>query len=147
MDSLTFSYTQLVVVIGFLAILAELVLGIQTGFDFLLLGSILVVSGTVGEAFKNIWITLGMSSILAVCYIAFGRNLIRQKIIYTTHKTNIDRLVGKQGIVIRSITPDTAGMVRIDDEDWRATSDTVIYEKEKSTVVSVEGVTLKVQKV
>jgi len=147
MESLTFSYTQLVVMIGFLAILAELVLGIQTGFDFLLLGSILVVSGTVGEAFKNIWLTLGMSSVLAFLYIAFGRNIIRQKIIVTTHKTNIDNVVGKHGIVIRSITPDTAGLVRIDDEDWRAASDTVLYEKDKCTVSSVEGVTLKVQKV
>jgi membrane protein implicated in regulation of membrane protease activity len=147
MNTISLSYPQLVVIIGFLAILGELVLGIQTGFDLLLLGSILVVSGTVGEACANIWVTLGFSSVLAFCYIAFGRNLIRQKIIYTTHKTNVDRLAGKHGIVVRTITPDTAGIIRIDDEDWRATSGSVIYEKEKCTVVSIEGVTLRVQKV
>jgi len=147
MDVFSFSYTQLVVIIGFLAILAELLLGIQTGFDLLLLGSILVVAGTIGEFLQNIWMTLGISSILAFLYIVFGRNIVRQKIIVTTHKTNIDQIVGKKGVVVRTITPDTAGLIRIDDEDWRATSTFVMYEKEKCTVVSVEGVTLKVQKV
>ena len=66
-------------------------------------------------------------------------------IVITKH-TNIDKLIGDTGVVIRSITPDTAGMVRLGDEDWRASSPEIIYEKEKVEVLNIEGVTLKVFK-
>ena len=45
------------------------------------------------------------------------------------------------------MTPDTAGMVRLGDEDWRASAEDVIYEKEKVEVVGIEGVTLLVKKI
>jgi len=64
-----------------------------------------------------------------------------------SYKTNIDKLIGQKAVVVRSITPDTAGLVRINDEDWRASSDDVLFEKDKCTVDSVEGVTLLVSKV
>lgn len=144
---LPITYPQLFVIIGFVLVLAELIVGIQTGFDLVLIGSIIIIGGLLGIAASNFTITLIVSAILAFVYIAFGRNFIKQKIVVITHKTNIDKLVGKKGVVIRSITPDTTGMVRLDDEDWRAASDEVVHEKDKIEVVSIEGVTLKVKKI
>jgi len=63
-----------------------------------------------------------------------------------THSTNIDKLIGKKGVVVRSITPDTAGMVRLEDEDWHAISDEVLYEKDQIKVETISGVSLKVTK-
>jgi membrane protein implicated in regulation of membrane protease activity len=139
--------SQIIVIVGLCLILAELFLGIATGFELVLIGSILITGGFAGIATDNYVVTLVISIILSIIYIAFGRRLIKSKIIVTTHKTNIDKLIGQKAVVIRSITPDTPGLVRINDEDWRASSSDILFEKDKCTVNSVEGVTLLVSKV
>lgn len=106
-----------------------------------------MVGGVVGMAFGNATLSLVISAALSLAYIAFGRTFVKRRIIVITHNTNIDKLIGQKGIVIRSITPTTPGLVRLSDEDWRATSDQVLYEKDKIEVLSIEGVTLKVKKV
>lgn len=138
---------QTLVIIGLFLILTELFLGIVTGFDLVLIGSILVLSGFTGVYFDNYVVALVISTLLSILYIAFGRSLVKRKIIITTHKTNIDKLIGQKAVVIRSITPDTPGLVRLGDEDWRASSEDVLFEKDKCTVISVEGVTLLVSKI
>jgi membrane protein implicated in regulation of membrane protease activity len=137
---------QVLVIGGLILILAELFVGIQTGFDLVLLGSILVLGGLSGWISSSLYVSLGVSTVLSLMYIVYGRTFVKNRIVILTHKTNIDKLIGKVGVVVRSITPDTAGMIRLDDEDWRATSEEVIYEKEKAEVQMIEGVTLKVKK-
>jgi len=137
---------QMFIVIGLLLALLELVMGIATGFDLVLVGTILIIGGFLGNIFQNTYITLGSSIVLGVAYLWFGRSFIKQKLIIVTKHTNIDKLISKTGVVVRSITPDTAGMVRVGDEDWRASSDDVLYEKDKITVKMIEGVTLIVKK-
>ena len=73
-------------------------------------------------------------------------NKIRQKITTVTKKTNIDKLIGANGVVVRSVTPDTAGLVRVNDEDWRASAEEILYERDAVTVEGIEGVTLIVRK-
>jgi membrane protein implicated in regulation of membrane protease activity len=141
-----FSFHQLFVIVGLLLALLELVLGVATGFDLVLVGTILIISGVVGGIFGNIYITLGNSILLGISYLFFGRSFVKKKIIVITHHTNIDKLIGQTGIVIRSITPDTPGLIRLADEDWRASSDEIIYEKAKVEVQNIEGVTLIVKK-
>jgi len=138
---------QVMVIIGLLLVALELFAGVQMGFDLVLIGSILFVSGFAGMAGGGINLSLVMATIISVLYIVFGRQVIRSKIIVSTKHTNIDRLAGKKGVVVRTITPDTAGMVRLEDEDWRAIADEVIYEKEKVEALAVEGVSLKVVKI
>lgn len=137
---------QTLVIGGLLLVMAELMMGVAMGFDLVLIGSILVIGGLVGMV-TNWELALAISTILSVVYIAYGRTLVKSKVIVLTHKTNIDKLIGKRAVVVRSITPDTAGLVRIDDEDWRAKSDEVVYEKDKVEIEAIEGVTLKVRKI
>ncbi len=87
-----------------------------------------------------------LATALSILYIAVGRKRIRQKITTITKKTNIDKLIGANGVVVRSITPDTPGLVRVDDEDWRASAEEIIYERDGIIVESIEGVTLRVRK-
>ncbi|MFC1653786.1 NfeD family protein [Patescibacteria group bacterium] len=143
MISLTVS--QLLVLFGLILVIAELFVGIEAGFDLVLIGSILFIGGFTG-IYTNTTIALVVSTILSILYISYGRTLIKKKVIVMTHKTNIDKLLGKKGVVIRSITPDTAGLVRLDDEDWRASSTETLFEKDKIVVESLTGVTLKVKK-
>ena len=110
MDQLV-TIPQLFVIVGLLLVLAELLVGIQSGFDLLLIGSILIVSGFAGMLVDSTELMLVLATALSILYIAVGRKRIRQKITTVTKKTNIDKLIGAGGVVVRSITPDTAGLV------------------------------------
>ena len=134
---------QTIVIFGLGLALAELVIGIEAVFDLVVIGGSLVLSGLLGTV-TGLTVTLVAAAVLVVIYFFFGRRLVKTRLIVTTKKTNIDKLIGKTGVVIRSITPDTPGLVRIDDEDWRARADQALFEKDKIVVESIEGVTLKV---
>lgn len=145
MDSIV-TLPQLFIISGMILLFTELVIGLQAGFDLVLIGSILILSGIVGILTGNVTLMLILASVLSIAYIAVGRNMIRQKITVITKKTNIDKLMGSTGLVVRSITPDTAGIVRVNDEDWRATSSQVLYEKDQVKITGLEGVTVHVEK-
>lgn len=146
MEQFSVTIPQIFVVIGLLLMLAELVLGIQTGLDLLLIGSILVISGFVGIFTGSEAVMLILAIALSILYIAVGRKKIRQRITTVTNKTNIDKLVGNTGLVMRAISPDTPGMVRVNDEDWRASAEEVLYERDPVIIEGIEGVTLIVRK-
>jgi len=137
----------MLVMLGMVLILAELIVGIQTGFDLVLIGSILIIGGFGGIWLDSLTVALVMSAFLSFLYIFWGRKIVKQKVVVMSHNTNIDKLHGKTGVIIRTVTSDTAGMVRLDDEDWRAVSDELIYEKEKVKIKSIEGVSLIVEKI
>jgi len=146
MDTLTTYLPQIFVVMGLLLILAELVIGIQTGFDMLLIGSILVLSGLIGILTGSEMLMLVLAIGLSVLYIAVGRKKIRRKITTITTKTNIDKLIGSTGTVVRAISPDSAGIIRVNDEEWRASADEVLYERDTVVIEAIEGVTVIVHK-
>ena len=133
------SLPQVFIVAGLVAILAETVIGVSTGFDLLLIGTILIIGGGVGLLTGSVPVTLIVSVALTLLYLAVFRSQLRKKLLKVTHHTNVDKLIDQTGVVIRTITPDTAGLVRVDDEDWRAASDTVLYEKAKVTVPVTNG--------
>ena len=148
MELFNISLPQIFVIIGLLMILAELIVGIDTGFDLLLIGSIFVISGLVGSIFQagGIWLTVILAIILSVVYIFFFRSRIKRRITVSTKRTNIDKLIGATGTVVRQISPETAGIVRVNDEQWRASADEVLYDGDIIVINAVEGVTLLVQK-
>ena len=61
-------------------------------------------------------------------------------------KTNIDAVIGKRGIVYHRITKIEAGFVKVENEEWRASSQEDIEEGEEIEVIGVKGVTLQVRK-
>ena len=136
---------QLMVILGLVLALAELVIGIDAGFDLVVIGSILVISGLLGTV-TGLSVALVCATVLVGLYFFFGRRLIKSRLIVTTKKTNIDKLIGKTGIVIRVITADISGLVRVDDEDWRAAAETTLPANSRVVVQSIEGITLKVSR-
>lgn len=146
MENLIGILPEIFIVVGLLMVLAELILGIQTGFDLLLIGSIMVISGFVGILTGSELLMLMLAIGLSVVYIAIGRKKIRQKITTVTKKTNIDRLVGAYGIVVKDVNPDSAGIIRVDDEQWRAAAEEVLYTGDPVVIEAIEGVTVIVRK-
>ena len=106
----------------------------------------MIVSGLLGILTGSVPLMLAVAAGLSVLYIVFGRRKIRAKISTTAKKTNIDKLVGATGTVVRSINPDTAGIVRVDDESWRAAAEEVLYEGDTVRIESIDGVTVLVRK-
>jgi len=143
---MVFTLSELFILAGIIFIASELFVGIQTGFDLVLVGISLILGGGLGILSQSQYLATVSTIILFVAYILFGRSTVKRKIIIMTHSTNIDKLIGKKGVVVRSITPNTAGMVRLEDEDWRAISDEVLYEKDQIKVQTISGVSLKVTK-
>lgn len=60
-------------------------------------------------------------------------------------RTNADRLIGKEGVVIVPIDPmEGKGQVKVDGQVWSAKSESAISEGKKVTVRAIEGVKLVV---
>lgn len=137
--------TNFLLATGLLLILAELIAGIDTGFDLVLIGSILIISGLLNLLLPNPTTTLIFAALLSAVYILIGRKLIRKNTSIKTHKTNIDSLIGKKGTVLETITKSSAGLVKVEDEKWRAKAEKRIEKNSEVEIISIEGVTVIVK--
>ena len=62
--------------------------------------------------------------------------------------TNVYRLIGKEGIVLEDINPlSYTGKVKVAGQIWSAVADTDLPKDSKITVLSIDGVKLKVEAV
>lgn len=144
-----FTATQLIqgmIIAGMALFGVTLLIGIDVGIDLLLVGSIMIVSGFVGLWTNNLTVALVLASILSVLYVIYGRSVIKQKLVVRTQSTNIDKLIGQTGTVKRAIQAGEYGSVKVDDEEWRATSSEEIAVGTKVTIVALQGVTVEVKK-
>lgn len=144
MDQSTNNY--ILIITGIIAIIAELLLGVVTGFDMLIIGVVLILAGGIGLLTNSFMTALVATIILSLAYVIMGRKFVKQKISIATTATNSDALLGKKGKVFKKITPHLPGQVKVDGEIWRAASKTTIDEGSMVTVQSVSGVTLTVEK-
>ena len=139
----------LLVVVGGLMIVAEVLLGAATGFDFALVGLSLAAGGGLGLAFESAKVGLFAAGALAFLYLAFLRSRIRSKFMAPGLPSNVDAILGKKAIVTMRITPDAAGQVKVGHETWRAALSSAAKEAREAgdsvSVESVEGVTLIVR--
>lgn len=146
MFGLEISPFLLFIIAGLILIASELLIGIEAGFDLVLLGTILIISGITGNFTGDLTSSIITAAVLSVVYIAFGRQIVKRKLTVKTQKTNIDNMIGKIGTVLTKISPDSAGQIKLDSEKWRASADQTINPDEKVKVVSIEGVTMHVEK-
>ena len=134
----------ILITLGIVSIIVEVVLGAALGFELLILGIIMIISGGVGTLFSSFTIALITFLVLTTLYIAAGRKFIRNKFNIATTATNIDDVMGKKGTVVKEIEAGKYGQVKIDGETWRATSEQHQKVGSHVTVESVSGVTITV---
>jgi len=137
--------SQAFLVIGLMLVLLALFIGDELGLDFLMIGSILLLSGLVGLATGSVEITLLIATILSILYFFLIRRYVKRKLSKAGPLLNTDRLIGSQAQVIHKITPKNAGRVVIDDEEWRATSSHTLNVNSNVKVTNISGVTLVVE--
>jgi len=135
--------------LGGLMILAEVLMGAATGFDFALVGLSLAVGGGLGLFFESTLVALFSAGALSFLYLALFRSRIRSKLITPGLPSNADAIPGKRAVVTIQITPDAPGQVKLNDEVWRAVLSPAVLEPRQpgdSVIVeSVDGVTLIVR--
>ena len=72
-----------------------------------------------------------------------GRPMVRRFQQQRITPSNVDAVVGREGIVLETIDPvQNTGRVRIGSEEWRARADDQIQSGERVCVLGVEGATL-----
>jgi membrane protein implicated in regulation of membrane protease activity len=132
--------------IGLFLVLLELLLGVVTGLDLVFVGSAFILGGLITWPFSSWVITLIVTSIICIAYVALGRRYIHKRIAVGKTVSNIDAIIGKSGIVLKSITRNIDGRVKVGNEQWRARAEEDIKEGDEIVVTGVRGVTLIVDK-
>ena len=137
------------IALGGLMILAEVLMGAATGFDFALVGLSLAVGGGLGLFFESALVALFSAGALSFLYLALFRSRLRSKLITPGIPSNVDAILGSRAIVTMQIAPDSAGQVRVGHEIWRAVLSPSVQEPREPgaavVVESVDGVTLIVR--
>jgi membrane protein implicated in regulation of membrane protease activity len=109
--------------IGAAMILLEILLGAVSGFDFLLMGSAILIGGAVGLLSGSGAAGMVTAGVLAILYVAFGRRRLRSRLRRPGIPSNTDALLGAEVLVIEETGCDQAGRVRHEGEEWRALID------------------------
>jgi len=132
--------------IGLLMVLLELFVGVETGLDMVFLGSAFIIGGLITWPFHSWVLTLIITLIICIAYLALGRRYVHRWTATRKEKTNIDAIIGKNGIVLQSLTPGVKGLVKVDNEEWRAEAEESIEKGEVIVVKAISGITLNVEK-
>ena len=147
--TMSVDWNWLLLLAGAFLILLEVALGGFAGFDLVLIGSAFVVGGVAGMVLGNPVIGFVVASALCVVYVAVGRRWVRARIKVRGVSSNIDALVGQQGLVTQRVAEHAPGQIKVKDETWRAIPApgmTGPFEPGAVvTVTGVEGVTLQVR--
>ena len=134
------------VVAGLVLVLLELVIGVETGLDLVFIGSAFILGGLVSWLFHSWWLTLIVTGVICVAYVALGRRYVHRWTAVSKAKTNIDAIIGREGIVLKNIAKNVDGLVKVGNEQWRARAEEDIKQGDEIVVTSVSGVTLIVEK-
>lgn len=94
----------------------------------------------------NIFIQFGVFSVGGVLLLIFTKPTLTRLLKTKQEKTNLDRIIGMKGIVIKDITPITNGEVKVDGKVWTATSSDNLKEGDIVEVLEINSVKLKVKK-
>jgi len=140
----------LLVIAGVLCLAAELALGAVTGFDLALVGASLAAGGLFGLIAQSWQTGLLSAALFSLGYFVLFRRWLKSRLLVKNQASNVDAVLGKTAVVTKRIGPaHDCGLVKVGSEEWRAE----LAEPESAAreiganvqVVSVEGVTLKVQ--
>ena len=95
----------------------------------------------------SLWIQLAIFVVVSTISLLLTRKIVAKFKINDGEKTNLDRVIGKIGIVTEDIDKLVVGEVKVDGKKWSAISDKKINVGSKVEILSIDGVKLKVKEV
>lgn len=93
------------------------------------------------------WLEISLFVVLTLVLFFFTRPLVMRYFKVNEIKTNVDSIIGQEGIVIERIESSGKGRVKLRLNDWAAISRETIEVDERIRVLDVEGATLIVEKI
>ena len=95
----------------------------------------------------QIMIQVGVFVIVSILSFLAIRPIAKKFFSSSNVKTNLDRVIGKIGIVTEEISKLNPGEVKVDGKKWTAISDKKIKKDSKVEILAIEGVKLLVKEV
>ena len=133
-------YIWLIVVIG-LAILEMMTVSLVSIW-FVLSGVLAMISTFFTN---NITIQIAIFAVFGVTFMILTRKIVK-KIAPNKIKTNIDRIVGMQGTVIKEIKKNNPGEVKVDGKVWTAISKETIPVDSPVKILEINSTKLTVER-
>ncbi len=103
----------------------------------------LVLSFFIDEFFVQFLVFVILGTILLITTRDYLLKLLNKH----KEKTNLDRVVGMEGLVTQEISKNNPGEVKVDGKRWTAISDKKIKIDSTVKVLEIDGVKLKVEEV
>ena len=126
----------IIIVLGFLeAITINLV-----SIWFIISGFIALVLSFFVDSFV---IQFGVFVVLGIILMITTRDILTRKLVHN-EKTNLDRVIGKMGIVTEEIKKHEVGEVKVLGKKWSAVSNKSFVKGDKVKVLKINGVKLEV---
>lgn len=101
----------------------------------------LVVSFFIDNLYVELAIFVGLGTLLLLT----TRPILKKYFDGRKVKTNIDGIIGMQGIVLSDILPPNYGEVKVEGKEWTAFADQEISKDTVIKVLEIRGVRLKVE--
>ncbi len=92
-------------------------------------------------------VQFGVFVILGTILLITTRKTLQKKVDSFKQSTNLDRVIGTEGIVTEKITKHNSGEVKVDGKRWTAVADKTIQEGKIVKIIKIEGVKLIVEEV
>ena len=94
----------------------------------------------------NLFIQFGIFTIGGVILLILTRPLLKKYIDASKEKTNLDRVIGMNGVVTEKIEELGIGEVKVDGKNWSAIDDTELEEDTVVRIKDIKGVKLIVER-
>lgn len=101
------------------------------------------ITSLITESFL---IQIAVFIVVSIIALACTRKISKKLTCKQMEKTNADRAIGKEGVLLEGITKYEFGEIKVDGKVWTANSKKPISKGEKVVVIGIEGVKLIVQK-
>lgn len=92
-----------------------------------------------------LWLQVLIFFVVSIVLLVSTRKIFVEKLKTGTEKTNVDALIGTEGLVTMSIEPFSPGQVKVKGQIWTAvgeSSDVAVAEGTLVKIVAIEGVKL-----
>jgi membrane protein implicated in regulation of membrane protease activity len=106
------------------------------------------VAGAILTVFypEAVYWQIGLFLVVSAVLLPFMRKAAKKITVLDAPVSNVDRLIGLEGLVLKEITTDQNGRVKVEGEEWAATADEPIAATTRVVVKRVAGAKLHVEK-
>ena len=127
------------IIILFLGFIEAITVNLVTIW-FVISGIVSLILSFFIDDFISVFVILGILLLITT------RSWLNKVFKINKYKTNLDRVIGMQGIVTEKITKNSPGEVKVDGKRWMAISDKTINVDNDVKILEIDGVKLKVEK-